>query len=143
MAQLPPTNSPTALPWGRRSHDNRVLKMLHCNVTVPSRPYSFRQGKAAAMGMLLQGLSARWRHLRVPAVAITFALISAAAWAQESPPIAAPAATPVVESLPRDLSPWGMYLNADPVVKGVLIGLFIASIVTWTIWLAKTIELFA
>src|SRR5262249_2359373 len=26
-------------------------------------------------------------------------------------------------TLPRDLSPWGMYLNADPVVKAGLIGL--------------------
>src|SRR6516165_5899812 len=43
-------------------------------------------------------------------------------------------------TLPRDLSPWGMYLNADPVVKAVLIGLAAASIVTWTVWLAKTIE---
>jgi biopolymer transport protein ExbB len=43
--------------------------------------------------------------------------------------------------LPRDLSPWGMFLNADPVVQGVLIGLVIASIVTWTVWLAKTIEI--
>jgi biopolymer transport protein ExbB len=34
-----------------------------------------------------------------------------------------------------------MYLNADPVVKGVLIGLLIASVVTWTIWLAKTVEI--
>ena len=40
-----------------------------------------------------------------------------------------------------DLTPWGMYLNADPVVKGVLIGLLFASVVTWTIWLAKTIEI--
>src|SRR5215831_15994412 len=43
-------------------------------------------------------------------------------------------------TLPRDLSPWGMYLNADPVVQAVLIGLAAASIVTWTVWLAKTIE---
>ena len=43
--------------------------------------------------------------------------------------------------LPRDLSPWGMYLNADPVVKAVLIGLLSASIITWTIWLAKTFEI--
>ena len=43
--------------------------------------------------------------------------------------------------LPRDLSPWGMFFNADPVVQGVLIGLVIASIVTWTVWLAKTIEI--
>src|SRR6516164_7073934 len=45
-------------------------------------------------------------------------------------------------TLPRDLSPWGMYLNADLVVKAVLIGLAFASIVTWTVWLAKTIEIF-
>ena len=44
-------------------------------------------------------------------------------------------------TLPRDLSPWGMYLNADPVVKAVLIGLAFASIVTWTVWLAKTVEI--
>ncbi len=43
--------------------------------------------------------------------------------------------------LPDDLSPWGMFLNADIVVKIVMIGLIIASIVTWTVWLAKTIEL--
>src|SRR6476661_2821698 len=43
--------------------------------------------------------------------------------------------------LPRDLSPWGMFMSADMVVKAVMIGLIIASIVTWTVWLAKTIEL--
>jgi biopolymer transport protein ExbB len=43
--------------------------------------------------------------------------------------------------LPKNLSPWGMFLNADIVVKAVMIGLAIASLVTWTIWLAKTIEL--
>src|SRR5262245_50693468 len=43
--------------------------------------------------------------------------------------------------LPRDLSPWGMFTNADVVVKVVMVGLVIASIVTWTVWLAKTIEL--
>jgi len=44
-------------------------------------------------------------------------------------------------ALPRDLSPWGMFMNADVVVKVVMVGLVIASIVTWTVWLAKTIEL--
>jgi biopolymer transport protein ExbB len=47
------------------------------------------------------------------------------------------------ELLPRDLSPWGMFLGADPLVKGVLLGLAFASVVTWTVWLAKTIELMA
>jgi biopolymer transport protein ExbB len=45
-------------------------------------------------------------------------------------------------SLPRDLSPLGMYFNADPVVKAVLLCLVFASVVTWTVWLAKTIEIF-
>ena len=41
----------------------------------------------------------------------------------------------------HDLSPWGMYKNADIVVKAVMIGLAIASIITWTIWIAKGLEL--
>ncbi|MDF0733360.1 tonB-system energizer ExbB [Pseudomonas entomophila] len=41
----------------------------------------------------------------------------------------------------HDLSPWGMYKNADVVVKAVMIGLAIASIITWTIWIAKGFEL--
>jgi biopolymer transport protein ExbB len=53
------------------------------------------------------------------------------------------AAPPVVASasLPRDLSPWGMFVSADIVVKAVIVGLAFASLVTWTIWLAKTIEI--
>jgi hypothetical protein len=43
--------------------------------------------------------------------------------------------------LPRNLSPWGMFLNADIVVKAVMIGLAFASLVTWTVWLAKIVEL--
>ena len=43
--------------------------------------------------------------------------------------------------LPQDLSPWGMFMNADIVVKAVMIGLAFASLVTWTVWLAKTVEL--
>lgn len=44
--------------------------------------------------------------------------------------------------LPHDLSPWGMFVGADIVVKAVMIGLAFASLVTWTVWLAKTLELF-
>ena len=43
--------------------------------------------------------------------------------------------------LPQDLSPWGMFLNADIVVKAVMIGLAFASLVTWTVFVAKTLEL--
>jgi biopolymer transport protein ExbB len=44
--------------------------------------------------------------------------------------------------LPQDLSPWGMFLHADTIVKAVMIGLAVASLVTWTVWVAKSIELF-
>ncbi|HEX8029530.1 MAG TPA: hypothetical protein VF491_13745, partial [Vicinamibacterales bacterium] len=43
--------------------------------------------------------------------------------------------------LPRNLSPWGMFESADIVVKAVMIGLAFASLVTWTVWLAKTVEI--
>jgi biopolymer transport protein ExbB len=67
-------------------------------------------------------------------------LVADLAAAQELPP----AGNPVdVVTLPRDLSPWGMFMQADIVVKAVMIGLAIASFVTWTVWLAKTLELIA
>jgi biopolymer transport protein ExbB len=42
---------------------------------------------------------------------------------------------------PRELSPWSMFLSADILVKAVMIGLTFASLVTWTIFIAKMIEL--
>ena len=43
--------------------------------------------------------------------------------------------------LPQDLSPWGMYLAADWVVKSVMIVLLLASLLTWAIWAAKKLQL--
>jgi biopolymer transport protein ExbB len=55
---------------------------------------------------------------------------------------ATPAQLPPPNSLlPHDLSPWGMFMNADIVVKIVMIGLAFASLVTWTICVAKMLEL--
>ena len=56
------------------------------------------------------------------------------------PEAAAPAGA-TDATLPHDLSPWGMFMAADLVVKGVMVGLLIASLVTWTVWLAKTLEI--
>jgi biopolymer transport protein ExbB len=63
--------------------------------------------------------------------------------AAAEPAAAPPAGSPpsVVLQLPHDLSPWGMFMAADIVVKAVMIGLAIASLLTWTIWFAKAIEL--
>ncbi|WP_019995897.1 tonB-system energizer ExbB [Aureimonas ureilytica] len=48
---------------------------------------------------------------------------------------------PASEAPAHDLSPWGMFMAADIVVKAVMAGLAFASVVTWTIWLAKVLEL--
>jgi biopolymer transport protein ExbB len=57
---------------------------------------------------------------------------------------AAPAQTLVAEAtLPRDLSPLGMFQSADVVVQAVMLGLVAASVLCWTIWLAKSLELLA
>jgi biopolymer transport protein ExbB len=59
-------------------------------------------------------------------------------------PNATPApSTPIALQLPRDLSPWGMFMAADVVVKAVMVGLVFASVLTWTIWFAKAFELLA
>ncbi|OCK53793.1 tonB-system energizer ExbB [Bradyrhizobium sp. LMTR 3] len=51
----------------------------------------------------------------------------------------APAVGPT--TLPHDLSPWSMFIQADMVVKAVMVGLAFASLLTWTVWLAKGVEL--
>jgi biopolymer transport protein ExbB len=91
--------------------------------------------------------------------------------AQAAPPLQAPASSAAAQSAPapaaaapvasdasavpadggkllkstavalRELSPWSMFLSADVVVKAVMIGLAFASLVTWTIFIAKMIEL--
>ena len=43
----------------------------------------------------------------------------------------------------HDLSPWAMFRNADIVVQLVMLGLAFASLVTWTVAIAKTMELSA
>jgi biopolymer transport protein ExbB len=73
--------------------------------------------------------------------------------AQANVPVAAPAVTAdtsaaeaarAPRSMPvalHELSPWSMFLAADIIVKAVMIGLAFASLVTWTIFIAKIIEL--
>src|SRR4051794_31600119 len=87
---------------------------------------------------------------------------TAAPPAAVQPPAAPPALAPVAQPAPapevaaassssrslkaepaslRELSPWSMFLSADVLVKAVMIGLAFASLMTWTIFIAKMIEL--
>jgi biopolymer transport protein ExbB len=75
------------------------------------------------------------------ATATLMLLALSSSFAQDATPDSVAAPIVGAAALPRDLSPWGMFQSADAVVKGVLILLAAASVVTWTIWLAKTIEI--
>lgn len=71
---------------------------------------------------------------KVEAIDTVTALNNKASNLQEITPT--PAST-----LPHNLSPWGMFMTADNVVKTVMIGLTIVSLLTWTILVSKSIEL--
>ncbi|WP_440639650.1 tonB-system energizer ExbB [Bradyrhizobium sp. PUT101] len=61
----------------------------------------------------------------------------AAAMSTTAKPDAAAAVAPAM----KELSPWVMFMSADVIVKAVMIGLAFASLMTWTVFIAKSIEL--
>jgi biopolymer transport protein ExbB len=75
--------------------------------------------------------------LRLPSL-VTFLLPAPPALAQSSPETTLSMIRPEM----HELSPWLMFMSADIIVKAVMIGLAFASLVTWTVCIAKTIELF-
>ncbi len=104
--------------------------------------------------VLLAGLSGNaWA---TPASGAAHALTPTAT-AVSTPTEPAPGAAPVLQStdgtavdqggqapvIPKDLSVLGMYQHADIVVKVVLIGLLLASVVTWTLLFSKGAEIIA
>ncbi|MEN3261585.1 tol-pal system-associated acyl-CoA thioesterase [Sodalis endosymbiont of Spalangia cameroni] len=64
-----------------------------------------------------------------------------------SSPLSLPASVPATPAqrqlMQMDLSVWGMYQHADIVVKIVMIGLLLASVVTWALFFGKGAELLA
>jgi len=120
------------------------------------RPRAWSAVAALLLSLMLAPISA-FADAQAPATPA-----AAAAPADHAAPAVAPAATDPAQAVPadalgedvpevleadntlgmaHDLSPWGMYQNADIIVKAVMIGLAIASIITWTIWIAKGFEL--
>ena len=90
-------------------------------VSIPSVPSATAGPAAAAIGSSTS-----------PAPAIASSALT---------PRAASDATSAGGTLPDALSPWGMFVHADVVVKAVIIGLILASVATWTVLLVKTIQL--
>jgi biopolymer transport protein ExbB len=82
--------------------------------------------------------------------AITASTPSASAVAAPEPVAAlsatepTPTATLSIDAhlLPQNLSAWGMFMHADIVVKVVMVGLALASLATWTVWIVKSFEIF-
>ncbi|CAI3790398.1 Tol-Pal system protein TolQ [Pseudomonas sp. MM227] len=124
----------------------------------PNQPRAWRAIAALLLGLAIAPLS--FADATAPNNAPNTAPASTAAPVPAAPANAVPAAAPAQGSeqlapapaeqalvedttlgMGHDLSPWGMYQNADIVVKAVMIGLAIASIITWTIWIAKGFEL--
>ncbi|WP_314945963.1 tonB-system energizer ExbB [Bradyrhizobium cosmicum] len=111
---------------------------------------SFQASLAAALV-----LAAAWLASPVSAQTQTAPAAPAPSTAQPSAVSPAPAAAPAaaapaaaksdtaagVAPAMKELSPWMMFMSADVIVKAVMIGLAFASLVTWTVLIAKSIEL--
>ncbi len=103
--------------------------------------------------MLVAGLSGN--AMAAPATPAAQAVTSAAtqpatadtpapASADATPaPLMQPAPTEATPVIPTDLSVLGMYHHADVVVKTVMIGLLLASVVTWALLFSKGAEVFS
>jgi biopolymer transport protein ExbB len=132
-------------------------------VLSPAAPLLAQQPKAAPIAQQTQVIAsppAATVPTAVPAQPTAAPAPSPAA--QPAPPAAAqpatasqpsnPAAQPAAEgpnakalkstvAALHELSPWSMFMSADIIVKAVMIGLAFASLVTWTVFIAKMIEL--
>jgi biopolymer transport protein ExbB len=122
------------------SHFRAIYRVLFALAVLSLTQPSFAQQKAAPTPPQAPVVSQ-------PAAAPVQAPVVAV---QPTPPAAANAtATPADDSrspkspavVLRELSPWSMFMSADILVKAVMIGLAFASLVTWTIFIAKMIEL--
>lgn len=112
-------------------------------MNAPSRPYGRLRATSVRAAALL-ALAARidLAHAQAPrsgpapegGVGATTAVGATPPLDPASHPLGAARIDP---SLLHDLSPWGMFLHADTIVKAVMLGLGLASLVTWTLWLVK------
>ncbi|UWU72125.1 tonB-system energizer ExbB [Bradyrhizobium sp. NC92] len=72
--------------------------------------------------------------------ALTAPAVAGAAPAAANSASAKPEAAAIAPAM-KELSPWVMFMSADVIVKAVMIGLAFASLMTWTVFIAKSIEL--
>jgi biopolymer transport protein ExbB len=125
-----------------------ILKLLTALVLGASAAAAFAQQNAAPQPVpYVNAQAAPAANPAAPAapqVAAPAAAQPAPAAATAAPAASVPDAGASLKStllVPHDLSPWSMFLSADVIVKAVMIGLAFASLMTWTIFIAKLIEL--
>ena len=102
-----------------------ILKIVVVLTLVSTGPVAFAQQNTAAS------------DAKVSAAPTAQAAAANTLIAADSATADAKASKPVL----RELSPWSMFLSADIIVKAVMIGLAFASLVTWTVFIAKMAEL--
>lgn len=123
MLNLPTDDRTRRLPLSRQQRDGGRVAL--CAASASPAPSAHRPLHDVRRAILPAALAAAFA---VPAAAET----------------TVPAAGPSPGLLlPHDLTPWGMFLQADVVVKAVMLGLVAASLATWTVWLAKSVQLAA
>ncbi|WP_291686881.1 tonB-system energizer ExbB [Bradyrhizobium sp.] len=79
--------------------------------------------------------------MQAPTPALPLSSAPAPAASDATAAASADAGKPLKTTGLHELSPWSMFLSADILVKAVMIGLAFASLVTWTVFIAKMIEL--
>ena len=113
-----------------------VLKLLAASIVVVFASVALGQQQSIAPA-------------QSPAAKVQPAAPSSGSAAIAAPAGFSPTATPAESAAPlkpaaptlRELSPWSMFLSADILVKAVMVGLAFASLLTWTVFIAKMIEL--
>jgi biopolymer transport protein ExbB len=123
-----------------------VLRLLTALTIAGLASAAVAQQRPAAQGQEPSALAAQPAAQSSPAAAPA-GQAAQPAQAPSTPAAAAPAEgeskllKPTTTGGMRELSPWSMFMSADIIVKAVMIGLAFASLVTWTIFIAKMIEL--
>ena len=119
----------------KKSAFNEVLAAIVAIALLASAPSCHAQQNAAAAPQQTPALTQPASSAPTPAQSLPAPI------AADALPADGGGRPPKSSAMLRELSPWSMFLSADILVKAVMVGLAFASLVTWTILFAKTIEL--
>ena len=137
MTRNHPTASPTK-PLSPTRVWRGVAALMFSLLLAPAAAFADEPAAASQPATAVETPAAAPAPVATPGATDPVQAEGAVAPADDAPPIIAQEDNSL--GMAHDLSPWGMYKNADIIVKIVMIGLAIASVITWTIWIAKGFE---